>query len=494
MSSSSTPSASLEHVAGNGLLHRRIFLTQAVALVSAGGLTVLSAGSAAVADPPDIPPWMRAPGAGMSGYGLPAKYEHQVQRTGIGSQPGTTGSGASRTPLERLDGMITPSGLHFERHHGGVPDIDPNAHRLLIHGLVKRPLVFTMDALLRYPMVSRIQFIECSGNSRPNLSPAAPAASCGAIHGLVSCSEWTGVPLAIVLAEAGADSSAQWLLAEGADAAAMSRSVPMAKAMDDALLAFYQNGERLRPENGYPVRLFLPGYEGNIDERRGLCSDGLPAPPERRHRRRRRDERADASPREVAQPRQLHPGLSAEIEVGRRPSNAAGTLIVSDTGTVQGRTGSRWNHCHGKGSSRFSRRGRLGRRQSAWRPRSAANCRHGMTAERARQRSSGHWSASLGPAGGSDHETEPASSLPPRDTSRVGADPRPCPRSWSDTPVAGRRRGPLTGDRRDLTPNSVTVSVTIQPTARRERRLNAGSLGDRSSPTPAFSSRCHDGA
>jgi sulfane dehydrogenase subunit SoxC len=149
-----------------------------------------------------------------------------VQRTGIGSQPGTTGSGASRTPLERLDGMITPSGLHFERHHGGVPEIDPSAHRLLIHGLVKRPLVFTMEALLRYPMVSRIQFIECSGNSRPNLSPAAPTASCGAIHGLVSCSEWTGVPLAIVLGEAGADASALWLLAEGADSAAMSGSVP----------------------------------------------------------------------------------------------------------------------------------------------------------------------------------------------------------------------------------------------------------------------------
>jgi sulfane dehydrogenase subunit SoxC len=254
----------LEHVAGNGLLHRRIFLTQGVALMSAGGISALSAGSAAAADPPNIPPWMRAPGAGMSGYGSPAKYEDKIQRTGIASAPGTTGSGASRTPLERLNGMITPSGLHFERHHSGVPEIDPSAHRLLIHGLVKRPLVFTMDALLRYPMVSRIQFIECSGNSRPNLSPAPPTSSCGAIHGLVSCSEWTGVPLAMLLAEAGADPSAQWLLAEGADAAAMTRSVPMAKAMDDALIALYQNGERLRPENGYPVRLFLPGYEGNM--------------------------------------------------------------------------------------------------------------------------------------------------------------------------------------------------------------------------------------
>jgi sulfane dehydrogenase subunit SoxC len=264
MSTPTTPDPLLEQVAGNGLLHRRIFLTQGVALMSAGGLSVLSAGSAAAADPPTIPPWMRTPGAGMSGYGSPAKYEDKIQRTGIASAPGTTGSGASRTPLERLNGMITPSGLHFERHHSGVPEIDPSAHRLLIHGLVKRPLVFTMDSLLRYPMVSRIQFLECSGNSRPNLNPAPPTASCGAIHGLVSCSEWTGVPLAMVLAEAGADPGAQWLLAEGADAAAMSRSVPMAKAMDDAMLALYQNGERLRPENGYPVRLFLPGYEGNM--------------------------------------------------------------------------------------------------------------------------------------------------------------------------------------------------------------------------------------
>ncbi len=264
MPSSSRPSIPLEEVAGNGLLHRRVFLTQGAALLGAGGLTVLSAGSAAAADPPDLPSWMRAPGAAMSGYGSPAKYEEKVQRTAIGSQSGTTGSGASRTPLEQLNGVITPNGLHFERHHSGVPDIDPSAHRLLIHGLVKRPLVFTMDALLRYPMVSRIQFIECSGNSRLNLGPTPSTASCGAIHGLVSCSEWTGVPLAILLEEAGADRSAKWLLAEGADAAAMGRSIPMAKAMDDALLAVYQNGERLRPENGYPVRLFLPGYEGNM--------------------------------------------------------------------------------------------------------------------------------------------------------------------------------------------------------------------------------------
>jgi sulfane dehydrogenase subunit SoxC len=245
------------------LLDRRLFLTQSIALLGASSL----AGAlipASAAEPPDLPSWMHAPGAPLSGYGSPAKYESTVTRTNLQSQPGTTGSGGSRTPLEALDGMITPSGLHFERHHSGVPDIDPAKHRLLIHGLVKRPLIFTVDALLRYPMVSRLYFLECSGNSRPMYGTTPPVLTCGQVHGMVSCSEWTGIPLRLLLEEAGADPNAPWLLAEGADSAAMSRSVPMAKAMDDAFLALYQNGERLRPENGYPVRLFLPGYEGNM--------------------------------------------------------------------------------------------------------------------------------------------------------------------------------------------------------------------------------------
>jgi sulfane dehydrogenase subunit SoxC len=252
-----------EPAAGNELLDRRLFLTQSIALLGASSL----AGAlipASAAEPPDLPSWMHAPGAPLSGYGSPAKYESTVTRTNLQSQPGTTGSGGSRTPLEALDGMITPSGLHFERHHSGVPDIDPAKHRLLIHGLVKRPLIFTVDALLRYPMVSRLYFLECSGNSRPMYGTTPPVLTCGQVHGMVSCSEWTGIPLRLLLEEAGADPNAPWLLAEGADSAAMSRSVPMAKAMDDAFLALYQNGERLRPENGYPVRLFLPGYEGNM--------------------------------------------------------------------------------------------------------------------------------------------------------------------------------------------------------------------------------------
>jgi len=261
---SAAPSAA-EPAATNGLLDRRIFLRAGLAALGAvGGLAAGPPGAARAAGPAETPPWMQYPGAPFSAYGGPAKYESKVTRTLIRSQPGTTGSGASRTPLEMLEGTITPSGLHFERHHSGVPDIDPEQHRLLIHGMVKRPLIFTVDALMRYPMRSRIHFMECSGNSQLMYGPTPPALRAGELHGLVSCNEWTGVPLRLLLEEAGADPAASWLLAEGADAAAMSRSVPMAKAMDDALIALFQNGERLRPENGYPVRLFLPGYEGNM--------------------------------------------------------------------------------------------------------------------------------------------------------------------------------------------------------------------------------------
>jgi sulfane dehydrogenase subunit SoxC len=247
--------------AGNGLLDRRVFLKGGAA---AAGAFMAFAGSEGAAAPPEIPPGMTMSGAALSPYGSPAGFEKDVTRTLIRSQPGTTGAGASRTPLEALEGMITPSGLHFERHHNGVPTIDPAQHQLLIHGMVARPLIFTVAALSRYPMESRIHFLECSGNSQLMYQPTPPTLTCGQTHGLVSCSEWTGVPLRLLLEEAGADPRANWILAEGADAAAMSRSVPMAKAKDDALLALYQNGERLRPENGYPVRLFLPGYEGNM--------------------------------------------------------------------------------------------------------------------------------------------------------------------------------------------------------------------------------------
>ena len=247
-----------EIVAGNGLLHRRLFLARGAALLG-GGAGLMSA----QADPLQIPPWTKAPGTHMSAYGQPSRFEESVQRV-VGGTPNVVGSGVSFTPHQSLHGTITPNSLHFERHHSGVPDIDPDRHQLLIHGMVRRPLTFTMDALMRYPTVTRIQFLECSGNSGGNLGPTPQQAPCGMIHGLMSCSEWTGVPLSVLMDEAGVDPDASWVLAEGADAAVMSRSVPLEKIMNDAMIALYQNGERLRPENGYPMRLFLPGFEGNM--------------------------------------------------------------------------------------------------------------------------------------------------------------------------------------------------------------------------------------
>ncbi len=247
-------------VAGNGLLDRRSLFGAA----AAGTLAALSARPAAAKGELAVEPWMQEYGAPFVGYGQPSKFEAKVVRV-FASAPGTTGTGASRTPHHLLNGMITPNGLHFERHHSGIPDIDPAAHRLLIHGLVKRPLVFTLEALARYPMESRIAFIECGGNSGSLYQKDPAALGVQGLHGLVSCAEWSGVRLATLLDEAGVDPKAKWILAEGADSAGMSRSVPLAKAMDDAMLALYQNGERIRPSNGYPMRLLLPGYEGNMN-------------------------------------------------------------------------------------------------------------------------------------------------------------------------------------------------------------------------------------
>lgn len=242
--------------AGNGLLDRRGFLRAGLGAAGALGLASASAGMR--------PEWARAPGAPMSGYGAPSAFEQPVQRLAISSQPGTTGSGASRTPLEHLEGVITPNGLFFERHHSGVPAIDPARHRLALHGLVRQPLSFTMEELDRYPRVTRTCFLECSGNSRALAAPQPPQQGCGVLNGLVSASEFTGIPLSILLEEAGLQADAAWVIAEGDDAARMSRSFPLEKALDDALLVLFQNGERLRPENGYPLRLLLPGYEGNM--------------------------------------------------------------------------------------------------------------------------------------------------------------------------------------------------------------------------------------
>ena len=176
----------------------------------------------------------------------------------------TLSTAGSLTPLQDLHGTITPSDLHFERHHGGVPEIKAESHTLLIHGLVDKALSFTLADLKRFPAVTRTCFIECSGNFC-TIAEAPEKSTAQIVCGLTSQSEWTGVALSTLLREVGAKSSASWLLAEGGDSALMTRSIPIDKALDDAIIAWAQNGEPLRPEQGYPIRLLLPGWEGNTN-------------------------------------------------------------------------------------------------------------------------------------------------------------------------------------------------------------------------------------
>lgn len=199
-----------------------------------------------------------------SEYGQPSKFEAHVKRRRTDVLKNRQNwSDWSLTPLQHQHGIVTPNGLIYERHHNGVPEIDPEQHRFAIHGMVRQPLVFTMADLMRYPAVSRFHFMECSGNGLTDwLKPAS--ATVQQTHGLLSCAQWTGVPLSTLLDEAGVLPQASWGLAEGADGSAHARSIPMRKLLDDALLVYAANGEMLRPENGYPLRLFIPGWEGNV--------------------------------------------------------------------------------------------------------------------------------------------------------------------------------------------------------------------------------------
>ena len=166
---------------------------------------------------------------------------------------------SSRTPLQDLHGTITPSDLHYERHHAGVPVVDPRGYRLVVHGMVDRPLTFTLDDLKRFPAATRTCFLECSGNFGGQRAETTPQDLCG----MTSQSEWTGVMLSTIFNEVGAQPRAAWFLAEGQDAAVMTRSIPIKDALAEAMIAYAQNGEALRPEQGYPARLLLPGWEGN---------------------------------------------------------------------------------------------------------------------------------------------------------------------------------------------------------------------------------------
>lgn len=252
-------------VAGNGLLDRRLFLKRGIQF---GVISSIASSTSFAAAPrennPADPTWMHVPGKPFSTYGMPSSFESNVVRFPTQNEA-VPGNGVSWTPLHLMEGSITPNGLHYERHHNGVPQIDPKQHRLLIHGLVKQDLIFSMDDLLRYPMQSKICFIECGGNSNAGWNKQPSKSEAGYFNGMVSCSEWTGVPLSVLLDEVGLRKKAKWIIAEGADAFAMQMSIPIEKAMDDAFLALYQNGERIRPENGYPLRLIVPGWEGVLN-------------------------------------------------------------------------------------------------------------------------------------------------------------------------------------------------------------------------------------
>lgn len=233
-----------------------------VSAMAAGNGWAANTAQAEVNGPPNIPEWMKQPGAdvGSQDYGTPSPFEKSVIRNVPKNLKQYTSSG-SRTPLQDLDGIITPNGVFYERHHGGIPEIDPSQHRLMIHGLVERPVILTMDEIRRYPSESRIHFLECSANPRFEAIYSKTASD---LVGLLSCSEWTGVPVKTVLRDVGLKLGAKWVVAEGADSAALTRSIPIEKCLDDAMLVYSQNGERLRPAQGYPLRIFLPGFEGNM--------------------------------------------------------------------------------------------------------------------------------------------------------------------------------------------------------------------------------------
>jgi len=262
-----------KNYSGSGARSRRQFLKAA----GLTGAVAAAGGSAAFGQtltgqqpkPEDLPPnvadWSRYLGEGVADrpYGKPSKFEANVVRRDVEWLTASRQSSVNFTPWHQLDGILTPNGLCFERHHGGAPDVDPDAHRLMIHGLVDKPLMFSMSDIMRMPRVNRVHFLECAANS--GMEWRGPQLNgCQFTHGMIHNVMYTGVPLKVLLNEVGLKPNARWLLVEGGDASGMNRSLPLEKALEDCLVAFKMNGEALRPEQGYPLRLVVPGWEGNI--------------------------------------------------------------------------------------------------------------------------------------------------------------------------------------------------------------------------------------
>ncbi|HVX41770.1 MAG TPA: sulfite dehydrogenase [Gemmatimonadaceae bacterium] len=242
-------------------ISRRTLL--AGATLAAGGVLLEKSGlaqSTSQAPPVSVP---ADPGAVPGGPTTPVSARSPFETPA--RTPAGIITGPAYSPLQEFTGTITPSDLVFERHHAGVALIDPKRHKLLVTGLVDRSMIFTLDDLERFPSVSRVHFLECSGNGRAAYREPKPEMTPQIVDGLTANGEWTGVPLATLLREVGVKREATWFLAEGGDASKLSRSIPIDKAWDDALVVYAFNGERLRPANGYPVRLLLPGFEANTN-------------------------------------------------------------------------------------------------------------------------------------------------------------------------------------------------------------------------------------
>jgi sulfane dehydrogenase subunit SoxC len=260
--SSRTAAAPVDSNIEEAPLSRRRFLASTTAGVASALLTTQATADTLA----DVPP--REVGANLSGHGERSKFVHlaMLPEAGPGKRNVDPSEAInSKTPLGKLVGTITPTDLHYERSHSGNPDLDPAKHRLLVHGMTRKQLVFTVDDLMRMPSITRTVFIECTGNGWENWKKADPNLTVQNMYGLVSTNEWTGVPLRFLIDLVGRDRRSTWMLAEGADAAGVARSVPLTEEiMDEAFIAYSQNGEPLRPAHGFPIRLIMPGLEGNI--------------------------------------------------------------------------------------------------------------------------------------------------------------------------------------------------------------------------------------
>lgn len=247
------------------VISRRTLLGGTAAIGVAGASKMVLAESNPDNLPPNVSEWTPYLGAGVDAnpYGMPSEYESHVVRRNVEWLTASTESSVNFTPLQDLEGFVTPNGLCFERHHGGVPEVIPSDYRLMINGLVDRELIFTLEDLKRFPQTNKFYFLECAANGGMEWR-GAQLNGCQFTFGMVHNVQYTGVKLSDLVRETGLKPNAKWVLAEGGDSAGMNRSIPIEKVLDDCMIAWAMNGEALRPEQGYPARLVVPGWEGNM--------------------------------------------------------------------------------------------------------------------------------------------------------------------------------------------------------------------------------------